>query len=355
MLIGALAWCFLIAGLAGALKLSHEMGALVAGVAISTFPYALDVSAKVTNLRDFFVTLFFVALGMAIPVPTADALLWALFIALFVVASRLLTVFPVLHGLKQGFRASLLPAINLSQLSELSLVILSLGVGLHQISPKTQAVCSYAFVLLAILSTYAILKNNELHLASAPLLRRLGLKDYGEKAVPVPTSKPSRIFILGFSWTASSLLEELTRQAPDLLLELAIIDFNPHVNEELRRRGLKVIYGDISQRETLLHAGISGAEVIVCSLPNTVLKGVTNLKLLQQLRQLNREARIIMHAELFADVPKLYEYGADYVSVPRVIEAQDLCVAVQAARQGLLEEKRAALDGELSARNEVIP
>ena len=45
------------------------MGALIAGVSLSTFPYALDVTAKVTTLRDFFITLFFVALGMTIPVP----------------------------------------------------------------------------------------------------------------------------------------------------------------------------------------------------------------------------------------------------------------------------------------------
>ena len=42
------------------------MGSLVAGVSLSTFPYALDVTAKVTTLRDFFITLFFVALGMTI-------------------------------------------------------------------------------------------------------------------------------------------------------------------------------------------------------------------------------------------------------------------------------------------------
>ncbi len=68
--VGALAWCFLVAGLASVLGLSREMGALIAGVALSTFPYTLDVVAKVTSLRDFFVTLFFVALGMEIPAPS---------------------------------------------------------------------------------------------------------------------------------------------------------------------------------------------------------------------------------------------------------------------------------------------
>ena len=70
VLVGALAWCFALAGFADYLKLSSAMGALIAGVMISTFPYTLDVVAKVTSLRDFFVTLFFVGLGMKIP--TAD-------------------------------------------------------------------------------------------------------------------------------------------------------------------------------------------------------------------------------------------------------------------------------------------
>ena len=70
VLVGALAWCFLVGELAARMQLSREMGALIAGVSLSTFPYALDVTAKVTSLRDFFVTLFFVGLGMTIPVPS---------------------------------------------------------------------------------------------------------------------------------------------------------------------------------------------------------------------------------------------------------------------------------------------
>ena len=46
------------------------MGALIAGVSLSTFPYNLDVMAKASSIRDFFVTLFFVALGMQIPIPS---------------------------------------------------------------------------------------------------------------------------------------------------------------------------------------------------------------------------------------------------------------------------------------------
>ena len=81
ILLGALAWCFLIGEIAEKLHLSREMGSLVAGVSLSTFPYALDVTAKVTTLRDFFITLFFVALGMTIPIPGASVIGLALMIA----------------------------------------------------------------------------------------------------------------------------------------------------------------------------------------------------------------------------------------------------------------------------------
>ena len=62
-----------------------------------------------------------------------------------------------------------------------------------------------------------------------------------------------------------------------------------------------------------------------------------------------------MHAELFSDVPRLYAAGADYVSLPRLIEAQELCKVIEAARGNLLAEKRNELDAELKDRREVIP
>ena len=136
VLIGAIAWCFLIAGTAGAFHLSREMGALIAGVAISTFPYTMDIAAKLTSLRDFFVTLFFVSLGMAVPPPNGTFFAWAALITLFVFASRLLSVFPILHWMRQGFRASLQPAVNLSQVSELSLVIVTIGAGFGHVSAR---------------------------------------------------------------------------------------------------------------------------------------------------------------------------------------------------------------------------
>ena len=94
VLVGALAWCFAVAEFAEFLGLSRVMGALIAGVSLSTFPYAIDVTAKVTSLRDFFITLFFVALGMTIPLPTSSVLGLALVLVAFTWVSRFVTVVP---------------------------------------------------------------------------------------------------------------------------------------------------------------------------------------------------------------------------------------------------------------------
>jgi len=357
VLVGSLAWCFLVAGFAHMLGLSQEMGALVAGVGISTFPYTLDVVAKVTSIRDFFVTLFFVGLGMSIPAPTPVLLGLGVLTAFFVVFTRFATVFPLLHWMKQGHRASLLPALHLSQISELSLVILALGVKSSHIGVGSSGVIAYAFAILAVFSSYAIVKSDSLVVSLSRLLTRLKIPDLGGTGAESGEGSHARpkILLLGFSWTASSLLEEISRRYPDRLEELAVIDFNPTVHEELNRRGIRAIYGDISQRDTLLHAGAGTAEVLVCSLPNMVLKGINNLRLVQQLRELNPDAQIIAHAELFGDVSKLYTAGASFVSLPRMIEAAHLCEAIEAARQNLLEQKSAALHKELENRKEVIP
>ena len=356
VLVGAIAWCFALAGLAGYLGLSPEMGALIAGVMLSTFPYTLDVIAKVTTLRDFFVTLFFVGLGMSIPLPTQTMLIWMLSVSAFVVASRLITVFPPLYAMRLGHRASFLPAVNLCQISELSLVLLALGKASGDVSDEAIGVVAFAFAFLAVASTYAIGRNDNLLRAVSPSLDRIGLPDLPatEASERAPEHR-RRIFVLGFFQTASSLLDDVVRQKPQLLADLCVIDYNPEVGEQLRQRGVDLIYGDISQRDTLLHAGLADASIVICSLPDSLLKGTSNLRLVQQLREINANAQIIVHAERLSEIEPLYAAGASYVSAPRLLESNDLLRAIEAAQLHLLAQRREHQRTQLRKRDEVIP
>ncbi len=361
MLLGALGWCFLIGEIAETLGLSREMGSLVAGVSLSTFPYALDVTAKVTSLRDFFITLFFVALGMTIPIPGLSVISLALIIAAFTVASRIVTTFMPLYLMKQGLRASLLPAINLAQISEFSLVVIQTGVAAGHISTETSSATSFAFVVLAVLSTFAMTKSGDITRFLIAPLKRIGIRDLDhahaaeEGGHEGGHGETRRIVILGFFRAASALLSQIERQNEALLDQITVIDFNPLVFQTLKARGLHVIYGDISHADTLVHAGIGKAELIILSVPDSLLVGANNEKLVRHVRSLNQTARIVATADLLADVGDLYAAGADYVAVTRISDARELFSAIEAADARLLEDKRAEMDAELATRREVLP
>jgi Kef-type K+ transport system membrane component KefB len=360
ILLGALAWCFLIGEIAEKLHLSREMGSLVAGVSLSTFPYALDVTAKVTTLRDFFITLFFVALGMTIPIPGMSVIGLALLIAAFTVVSRVLTTFTPLYLMKQGLRASLLPAINLAEVSEFSLVVIQTGVAAGHIKTETSSAASFAFVVLAVLSTFVMARSDQVTRGLIGPLKRIGLRDLDHVHEHADEhggghGEARRVVILGFFRAASALLSEIERRTPLALDQITVIDFNPVVFQTLSDRGVHVVYGDISNVDTLVHAGVGKAELIIFSIPDSLLKGANNEKLVRHVRSLNPTAKIVATAELLSDVNDLYRAGADYVTVTRLTDAHELYEVIEAAHAGLLEDKRAEMDALLGERREVLP
>ncbi len=359
LLVTALAWCFLVSGTASALGLSREMGALIAGVGMSTFPYNLDVIAKVVNIRDFFVTLFFVALGMQIPMPTTATLAVAIGASLFLVLTRLLSIFPILFATRLGHRASLLPAINLAQMSEFSLVILALGLSLGHVGPATVAVMTLVFSITSVASTYMIASNHELQTLLGRGLSKLGLRNRGEETPAEDGSgKDAAVVILGFYRDASSLLHQFEMEAKaaedSVLQEMLIIDFNPQVLEELKRRGIRCLYGDIASMETLHHASISRARLVVCTLTDSVLKGTSNLRMLKQLRGHCKTAGLVMASETIAGALELYAAGADFVFIPRMHSAHRMAEVLRTALEdGLGVMRREEMAG-LRSRDEVL-
>jgi Kef-type K+ transport system membrane component KefB len=359
VLVGALAWCFAVAEFAEFLGLSREMGALVAGVSLSTFPYALDVTAKVTSLRDFFITLFFVALGMTIPLPTASVLGLALIVVAFTLASRLVTVFPPLYAMRQGIRASLLPAINLAQISEFSLVLIQVGVQANQVQPATASAASAAFVVLAVISTFLMTRSDAISRRAIPLFKRFGLSDldqaHAEAEPETQDERKRRIIILGFYRVASSFLAELERTHAALVEQVFVVDFNPTVYHSLKARGVKVHYGDIAHADTLVHAGITEAEIVISSIPDTLLKGTSNERLVRLIRASNPQAKIIATADVLAETQTLYAAGADYVTIARLDQANELVEVVTAAEAGLIDDMRSRLEARLRDRREILP
>jgi Kef-type K+ transport system membrane component KefB/Trk K+ transport system NAD-binding subunit len=356
VLVASLGWVFLICAGASYLGLSLEMGALIAGVAISTFPYNLDVIAKIVSIRDFFVTLFFVGLGMLIPNPLEDLGILAVagVAALFLIVSRFLVVFPILYFLKSGLRVSLLVPINLAQISEFALVIAAIGINMGHIGPEVLSVVIFVFAVTSITSTYMIAYSHPLQRMMSSVLKRVGVKDIPEVAAESIPGAPKDIAILGFYRVASALIAELRAQGGQMLDRLLVVDFNPVVRRELQALGVKSVYGDISHMETLQHAGIADAKVVLCTIPDSILKGTHNLRLIRQVRKLAPHAKLLVTAETTKAALGMYHEGADYVLVPGTVAARQLVPVITrllAADQARLKQ---AESEELSRRQEIL-
>jgi Kef-type K+ transport system membrane component KefB len=175
LLLTSVAWCFLVAGMAGYLGLSKEMGALIAGMVIAAFPYGTEVITRLSGVRDFFVTLFFVALGLQVTIPSWSVLLVAAGLALFVVASRFVSIYPVFAAVGLDMRTSGVVSVNLAQISEFSLVIVTLGFGEDHVSDTLVSLVLFTLVLTSVVSTYAIRYNHALATAVATVLEATGL------------------------------------------------------------------------------------------------------------------------------------------------------------------------------------
>jgi Kef-type K+ transport system membrane component KefB len=356
VLIGSLAWCFIVCAAANAAGLSREMGALIAGVAISTFPYNLDVVAKVISIRDFFVTLFFVALGMRIPMPTAELIGMALLASAFLVASRFLVIFPILRALRQGHRASLLPAINLAQMSEFAMVIAAIGLGYQHIDQKTVSLLIFVFAFTSVASTYMIGYSHPLQERLSGWLVRAGVKDLDEGAPAAPSqgAVPKDVVLLGFFTEASALVHEYEMAHHPMLARLLVIDFNPDVHAELKRRGIACKYGDVASMQTLHHAEVHDAKLVVSTIPDTILKGTSNLRLLQQARRLCPHASVVVTANRAAAALELYDAGADFVLVPRLQSAAQMAKILEEGLAEGFERLREEQIAHIRQRDEVL-
>ena len=334
LLISSLGWCFFVCGVAGYLNLSIEMGALIAGVAISTFPYNIDVIAKVINIRDFFVTLFFVALGMQVPNPFENVALIqvAALVVVFVIFARFISLYPLLYSLKNGHRVSILSAINLSNVSEFSLVICTLGLSFGHISQDILTTVIFIFVISSILAPYFIKYSDPIQRALTKLFVKFGLKDISDTEEK-KQEKPSKdVAMLGLFREASSLIKEIedfddknaAESGFSLKDKLVIVDFNPNVHQKLKAKGIDVIYGDISNMETLHHANIHDTKIIISTIPDSILVGTDNLKIIKQLKSIAPHAKIIVTAESIKRALNMYHEGADFVLLPRIHVAQTL-------------------------------
>lgn len=367
---GALAWCFLIVfvgvnldqifdyfyGRSFHMSVSAGMGALIAGASIANLPSSTEIITKVTTVKDFFITLFFVALGISIPMPeSANVLLLAVAIAFLAIIARQFIFFPLFYWSGVDQRNGEVSAIRLAQISEFGLVIAFLGVKLGHLSASFASTVIFAFVITALATPVLYGKAYEIHRWMQPLLEKFGFRAPPE--LKMEQSKQYKLALLGFYRDASSLLYNLKQTNPELLHETLVVDFNIALHPAIREAGAHVHYGDLSNTETLHHVGLDQAQVIVCTIPDDLLRGISNRSLVRVVRGMCPDAVIIANSVSLSQVEEIYAAGADWVYQSRLEAARGLGEAVEQALVDQIEvfrEKQAAMNFYTADRKEVL-
>jgi Kef-type K+ transport system membrane component KefB len=363
-LLGALAWCFIVVfvgtnldnifmatyGRNFHMAVGSGMAALIAGASIANLPSSTEIITKVATVKDFFITLFFVALGISIPMPESiDVLVIAVSIAVIAIIARQLVFFPLFYFSGVDQRNAEVSSIRLAQISEFGLVLSFLGVKLGHLSPALTSAVIFAFVITALATPLLYGRAYEIHKWVQPLLEKFGFKAPPEAAHE--EGGQYKLALLGFHRDASSLLYNLTQSDPDLVRETLVVDFNVALHAGIRETGATVKYGDLANPETLHHLGLNRCQVIVCTIPDDLLRGIDNRSLVHVVREMAPQAAIISNAIAIEQIHKVYEAGADYVYLNRFEAAWTLQRAILAG----IEQQIDVFRNERQSRNHYSP
>jgi Kef-type K+ transport system membrane component KefB len=320
MLVTALCWCFFLCCFAilPNIGLSMELAALVAGVALAAYPYTAELNGKIKYIRDFFITIFFCGLGMQIPPPRPEPILTAMLIAFIVVCVRWIGIFLIVLILGGGTRLAAVATINLSEVSEFALVICSLGMRFEpkHIEEDTLTLMIWVFALLAVMSSNLVPHNYKIYAILVGLSNRLRGKDMADAMqheMEEFDHEDRNIVLLGFHKIASVLVQILMDDHPHILHRLHVVDFSEKTLARLKDTGITTAFGDIGSPDVLEHAVHTEPHLVLITIPDSRLRGTTNVKMISSCRQLWPHCKIVATSDNPKMTEKLYGIGADYV------------------------------------------
>jgi Kef-type K+ transport system membrane component KefB len=290
--------------------LSLIIGAFFAGVTLANSDYKTEIQWKITPLREFFAIIFFVALGMQLMVIPKEFLILLLVLLVLVVAVKPLVIMFIVRLMGYKKRTSFLTGNSLAQTSEFSLVILAIGFGLGHINQGLFSSLVLLTILTMSLTTYFISYEKKLTNWFDWPLNFLNKVHSRKEELEYDDNEENRIIIFGCHRAGSLLLKDFEKQKENLF----VVDYNPEIIRSLIEKKIPCIYGDFMNAEIFKKAGVSGAEIVISTIPDYE----DNILLLKKIRRVNKNALIVIVANRIREAISLYKAGADYVIIPQI-------------------------------------
>jgi Kef-type K+ transport system membrane component KefB len=173
LFILAIGWCLAMAEGAQAIGLTREIGAFIAGVTLATSPIAQYIAISLKPLRDFFLVLFFFALGAGFNLALLSQVIWPA----LVLAAAILILKPVIFRYLLG-NMSERPELawdvgfRLGQISEFSLLIAFVAFERSILSEQGSLLIQATAIITFALSSYIVVFNYPSPIAVSDKLRR---------------------------------------------------------------------------------------------------------------------------------------------------------------------------------------
>lgn len=317
LMLCAVAWGTLLAGIAESQGLSKELGAFLAGFSLASTPLREAIASRLTSLRDFLLLFFFLYLGIQLDFSHIHGQLWqAGALALFVLLGKPLLVMLIMAWLGFRKRTGFVTGLTLAQISEFSIILVAIGVGLQQVSPSALGLTTLVGLISITLSTYMILYAQSLFSRLSPWLELFERKIPHRESVtdhPPEHAQPD-ILIYGMGRYG----RELARQLENEGMRVLGIDFDPEALIQARKEQLDVCYGDAEDVDFLNHLPLRQARALVSTIPQREV----NACLLRALHSLSFGGQITLSAFHDDDAEAFHRTGGAKVLRPYIDAAE---------------------------------
>ncbi|MFH1823188.1 MAG: cation:proton antiporter [archaeon] len=311
LLLVSIAFLFFFTVLSSILGISIAIGAFIAGILLGNTQFKQEIEIRIKPLRDFFLIMFFIAIGMWLTNISKEIILPTLaVVAVLILFEPLVTALILrLRGYKTRTCVSI--GMSFAQLSEFTLIICLSALTLGLISQKAFDVIILGTIVTIILTPYTMKLDNIfskvfgfLNLIKVPIREKIGHESKHQKTV----------LLVGCHRAGTLILRSLEKYKKKVF----VIDFNPDIIGGLSKKKIDCLYGDAINSEILNKINFSDLKVIISTIP----KKEDNQILIKNIKQMNPKIFIAVTAEKIHGAIDLYEMGADYVIVPSVISGE---------------------------------
>ena len=322
----AIAWGLGSGALLAKIGFSLEVGAFAAGVFLASFPYAQEIASRLRPLRDFFVIVFFIALGTGVSFTNFSELLWMILAGLVIVLLlKPLIVMSTLGILGYTKRVSFKTATMLTHVSEFSMIFVILGERQGLIQRSAVTILTFVAIISIAISTYLVTYNDKVFDYLEKYLNLFERRKTRFESVP---EQHHELVLFGYQRGGHEFVDLFRR----LKKKYVVIDYDPEIVDTMDNRKVNYIYGDATDEELLEEAGVQHAKLVVSTIPDFDV----NAFLLKYMEDKNPHAVLILHADDPFEAAKFYEAGASYVILPHYIGSEQVSAFI--GKSGLKKE-----------------